>query len=59
MASFSIRFLGYKVSHVDAHAIRERLLADGHSELEKGAEIAVVMVSCITHEVTEEGMLAA
>ena len=29
---FSVEFLGCKVSHVDAHEIRERLLADGHVE---------------------------
>ena len=28
MATFSVRFLGCKVSHVDAHDVRERLLAD-------------------------------
>ena len=32
MATFSVRFLGCKVSHTDAHEIRERLLLDGHSE---------------------------
>ncbi len=32
MATFSVRFLGCKVSHTDAHAIREALLADGHVE---------------------------
>ena len=32
VATFSVRFLGCKVSHVDAQEIRERLLADGHSE---------------------------
>jgi len=26
MATFSVAFLGCKVSHVDAHAVRERLL---------------------------------
>ena len=36
MATFSIRFLGCKVSHADAHAIREALLRDGHAE-EDGA----------------------
>ena len=29
---FTVDFLGCKVSHVDAHEIRERLLADGHIE---------------------------
>src|SRR5438309_1339973 len=33
MATFSVRFLGCKVSHADAHAIRERLLAAGHREV--------------------------
>ena len=50
MATFSIRFLGCKVSHVDAQAIRERLLADGHSEVEGGAQLSVVNTCCVTHE---------
>ena len=29
MATFSVRFLGCKVSHTDAHEVRERLLRDG------------------------------
>jgi threonylcarbamoyladenosine tRNA methylthiotransferase MtaB len=59
VASFSIRFLGCKVSHVDAHAIRERLLADGHSELDEGAEIAVVNTCCVTHEAVRKSRHAA
>ena len=50
MASFSVRFLGCKVSHVDAHAVRERLLADGHEEHDGAADIAVVNTCCVTHE---------
>jgi threonylcarbamoyladenosine tRNA methylthiotransferase MtaB len=50
MASFSIRFLGCKVSHVDAQAVRERLLADGHSEQDGAADVAVVNTCCVTHE---------
>ena len=51
MASFSVRFLGCKVSHVDAHAVRERLLADGHAERGVGpADVAVVNTCCVTHE---------
>jgi threonylcarbamoyladenosine tRNA methylthiotransferase MtaB len=50
MASFSVRFLGCKVSHVDAHALRERLLADGHEEREGTADVAVVNTCCVTHE---------
>ena len=50
MATFSIDFLGCKVSHVDAHAVRERLLADGHSERSGVADVAVVSTCCVTHE---------
>ena len=50
MASFSVRFLGCKVSHVDAHAVRERLIAEGHEEREAEADVAVVNTCCVTHE---------
>src|SRR3954470_13564913 len=50
MASFSVRFLGCKVSHVDAHSVRERLLADGHQEHDGGADVAVVNTCCVTNE---------
>ncbi len=50
MASFSVRFLGCKVSHVDAHEMRERLLADGHTEHDGDADVAVVNTCCVTHE---------
>jgi threonylcarbamoyladenosine tRNA methylthiotransferase MtaB len=50
MASFSVRFLGCKVSHVDAHEVRERLLADGHVEREGDADVAIVNTCCVTHE---------
>ena len=50
MATFSVRFLGCKVSHVDAHDVRERLLADGHSEREADADVAIVNTCCVTHE---------
>jgi len=59
VGSFSIRFLGCKVSHVDAHAIRERLLADGHTELAEAAEIAVVNTCCVTHEAVRKSRHAA
>jgi threonylcarbamoyladenosine tRNA methylthiotransferase MtaB len=50
VTTFSVRFLGCKVSHVDAHDVRERLLADGHVEREGGADVAVVNTCCVTHE---------
>jgi threonylcarbamoyladenosine tRNA methylthiotransferase MtaB len=49
VATFSVRFLGCKVSQTDAQEVRERLLADGHTEAE-AAEIAVVNTCCVTHE---------
>ena len=50
MASFSIRFLGCKVSHGDGEAIRERLLRDGHVEQGDRADVAVVNGCCVTNE---------
>jgi threonylcarbamoyladenosine tRNA methylthiotransferase MtaB len=59
VASFSIRFLGCKVSHTDAQEIRERLLADGHRELPGAAEVAVVNTCCVTHEAVRKSRQAA
>ena len=50
MATFSVRFLGCKVSHVDAHDVRERLLADGHVEHDGAADVAIVNTCCVTNE---------
>ena len=50
MASFSVRFLGCKVSYADAQAVRERLLGDGHVEASNDADVAVVNTCCVTHE---------
>jgi threonylcarbamoyladenosine tRNA methylthiotransferase MtaB len=50
VASFSIRFLGCKVSQTDAHDVRERLLREGHVEGGEGADVAVVNTCCVTHE---------
>ena len=59
MATFSVRFLGCKVSHSDAQAVRERLLGDGHEERAEGAEIAVVNTCCVTHEAVSKSRQAA
>jgi threonylcarbamoyladenosine tRNA methylthiotransferase MtaB len=59
VATFSVRFLGCKVSHVDAQEIRERLLADGHAEVEDGADVAVVNTCCVTHEAVRKSRHAA
>src|SRR4051794_3735738 len=58
---FSIDFLGCKVSHVDAHGIRERLLADGHVESarDEAADVAVVNGCCVTNEAAAKSRKAA
>jgi threonylcarbamoyladenosine tRNA methylthiotransferase MtaB len=48
--SFSVDFLGCKVSQVDAHEIRERLIADGHVEAEGRTDVAVISTCCVTNE---------
>jgi threonylcarbamoyladenosine tRNA methylthiotransferase MtaB len=59
MATFAVRFLGCKVSHTDAHAIRERLLGDGHVERGASAQIAVVNTCCVTNEAVRKSRKAA
>jgi len=59
MTSFSIRFLGCKVSHLDAQAVRERLLAEGHEERDGAADIAVVNTCCVTNEAVSKSRQAA
>ena len=58
MTTFSVQFLGCKVSHVDAHEVREALLADGHVEAEDG-EVAVVNTCCVTNEAVAKSRKAA
>jgi threonylcarbamoyladenosine tRNA methylthiotransferase MtaB len=50
MATFSVRFLGCKVSQTDAQALRERLVRDGHSEVDGAGDVAVVNTCCVTNE---------
>jgi threonylcarbamoyladenosine tRNA methylthiotransferase MtaB len=59
MATFAVQFLGCKVSHTDAHEIRERLLRDGHAEAEGPADVAVVNTCCVTHEAVSKSRKAA
>jgi threonylcarbamoyladenosine tRNA methylthiotransferase MtaB len=59
MATFSIRFLGCKVSQTDAQAVRERLLHDGHTQGEHEADVAVVNTCCVTHEAVRKSRQAA
>jgi threonylcarbamoyladenosine tRNA methylthiotransferase MtaB len=58
VASFSVRFLGCKVSYADAQAVRERLLADGHVEVDGPADVAVVNTCCVTHEAVSKSRQA-
>jgi threonylcarbamoyladenosine tRNA methylthiotransferase MtaB len=59
--TFSVRFLGCKVSHTDAHEVRERLLGDGHDERPHaaGADVAVINTCCVTHEAVRKSRQAA
>jgi threonylcarbamoyladenosine tRNA methylthiotransferase MtaB len=58
MATFDVRFLGCKVSHLDAQDIRARLLADGHRE-SAAADVAVVNTCCVTNEALSKSRQAA
>jgi threonylcarbamoyladenosine tRNA methylthiotransferase MtaB len=61
VTTFSVRFLGCKVSHTDAQEVREHLLADG--PLEQGsdgrADVAIVNTCCVTHEAVRKSRQAA
>ncbi|HXV34654.1 MAG TPA: MiaB/RimO family radical SAM methylthiotransferase [Gaiellaceae bacterium] len=59
MATFTVDFLGCKVSHTDAQELRERLAADGHVEGGEAADVAVVNTCCVTHEAVRKSRQAA
>src|SRR5688500_5369571 len=60
MATFSVDFLGCKVSHADAQEIKERLVADGHVEAATPAvDLAVLNTCCVTHEAVRKSRQAA
>jgi threonylcarbamoyladenosine tRNA methylthiotransferase MtaB len=58
MATFSVRFLGCKVSYADAQAVRERLVGDGHREVAASGDVAVVNTCCVTHEAVSKSRQA-
>jgi threonylcarbamoyladenosine tRNA methylthiotransferase MtaB len=58
VTSFRIDFLGCKVSHVDAHEVREHLLRDGHEERDD-ADVAVISTCCVTNEAVAKSRKAA
>jgi threonylcarbamoyladenosine tRNA methylthiotransferase MtaB len=60
MATFTVDFLGCKVSQTDAQEIREQLIADGHLEAgTDAAEVAVVNTCCVTNEAVRKSRQAA
>src|SRR5260221_8600915 len=60
VSRFDVGFLGCKVSHADMHEIRERLLADGHTEAAgPSGEIAVINTCCVTNEALAKSRKAA
>jgi threonylcarbamoyladenosine tRNA methylthiotransferase MtaB len=58
VATFTVDFLGCKVSHVDAHEVREALLQNGHTEREDG-DVAVISTCCVTNEAVAKSRKAA
>jgi threonylcarbamoyladenosine tRNA methylthiotransferase MtaB len=58
VARFTVDFLGCKVSHVDAHEVREALLRDGHTEA-AGGDVAVISTCCVTNEAVAKSRKAA
>ena len=58
MATFSVRFLGCKVSYADAQSVRERLLRDGHAEVAERGDVAIVNTCCVTHEAVSKSRQA-
>ncbi|HEY3615092.1 MAG TPA: MiaB/RimO family radical SAM methylthiotransferase [Gaiellales bacterium] len=48
--SFSVEFLGCKISQTDAQGVRERLLAGGLEETAEGGAVHVVNTCCVTGE---------
>jgi threonylcarbamoyladenosine tRNA methylthiotransferase MtaB len=59
MATFTVGFLGCKVSQTDVQELRERLIADGHVEVTDAADVAVVNTCCVTHEAVRKSRQAA
>ncbi len=60
MATFTVDFLGCKVSQTDAQEIREQLIADGHLEAgTDAAEVAVVNTCCVPNEAVRTSRQAA
>ena len=59
METFSVDFLGCKVSYTDAQAVRERLLAAELREVADSGDLAVINTCCVTHEAVRKSKKAA
>ena len=61
MATFSVRFLGCKVSHTDAQDVRERAAraTATHERAGRRRDVAVVNTCCVTHEAVRKSRQAA
>lgn len=59
VSTFSIDFLGCKVSYSDAQAVGERLRAGGMTEVASGGDVAVLNTCCVTHEAVRKSRKAA
>jgi threonylcarbamoyladenosine tRNA methylthiotransferase MtaB len=59
VATFTVGFLGCKVSHVDAREIGERLAAAGHVEAGGATDVAVLSTCCVTREAVKKSRKAA
>jgi threonylcarbamoyladenosine tRNA methylthiotransferase MtaB len=58
VATFSVKFLGCKVSHADGQEVRERLAGDGHVEVAGSSDVAVVNTCCVTREAVRKSRQA-
>ena len=52
--SFSVEFLGCKISQTDVQGVRERLLAGGLEEAREGGAVHVVNTCCVTNEAVRQ-----
>ncbi len=59
MATFSVSFLGCKVSQNDAQEIREHLVRDGHQQVDGPADVVVINSCCVTNEAVRKSRQAA
>ena len=56
---FQVDFLGCKVSHLDAQAVRERLLGDGHERRVRLPRSRSINSCCVTNEAVAKSRKAA